>query len=60
MRVTAAALSLNVPDVEASAGFVGRHLGFATEMEADGWRAADGTWRDGLLMDVLARDLEPA
>lgn len=37
MRVTAAALSLNVPDVEASADFVRRHLGFLTEMEADGF-----------------------
>lgn len=37
MRVTAAALSLNVPDVEASADFVRRHLGFATAMEADGF-----------------------
>jgi aminoglycoside 6'-N-acetyltransferase len=24
------------------------------------WRAPDGTWRDGLLMDLLARELEPA
>jgi aminoglycoside 6'-N-acetyltransferase len=24
------------------------------------WRSPDGTWRDGLLMDLLARDLEPA
>ncbi len=23
------------------------------------WRAPDGTWRDGLLMDLLARDLDP-
>jgi aminoglycoside 6'-N-acetyltransferase len=23
------------------------------------WRAPDGTWRDGLLMDLLARELEP-
>jgi aminoglycoside 6'-N-acetyltransferase len=24
------------------------------------WRAPDGTWRDGLLMDLLARELHPA
>ena len=23
------------------------------------WRAPDGTWRDGLLMDLLARELDP-
>jgi aminoglycoside 6'-N-acetyltransferase len=25
----------------------------------DYWRAPDGTWRDGLLMDLLARDFDP-
>jgi hypothetical protein len=24
------------------------------------WRSPDGTWRDGLLMDLLVRELEPA
>ena len=24
------------------------------------WRLPDGEWRDGLLMDLLARELEPA
>jgi aminoglycoside 6'-N-acetyltransferase len=24
------------------------------------WRAPDGTWRDGLLMDLLAREFEPS
>jgi aminoglycoside 6'-N-acetyltransferase len=24
------------------------------------WRSPDGTWRDGLLMDLLARDFDPA
>jgi catechol 2,3-dioxygenase-like lactoylglutathione lyase family enzyme len=35
--ITASALSLNVPDVEASARFVETHLGFAREMAADGF-----------------------
>jgi aminoglycoside 6'-N-acetyltransferase len=24
------------------------------------WRSSDGTWRDGLLMDLLAREFDPA
>ncbi|MCR1781747.1 VOC family protein [Nocardioides carbamazepini] len=37
MRITATAVSLNVPDVEASAAWVQRHLGFTEEMSADGF-----------------------
>jgi catechol 2,3-dioxygenase-like lactoylglutathione lyase family enzyme len=37
MNITASALSLNVADPEASAGFVTRHFGFAREMAADGF-----------------------
>ena len=36
MKVTSAALSLNVPDVSASAAFLQRHLGFVVDMEHDG------------------------
>lgn len=39
MHVTASALSLNVADPLASAAFVRDHLGFETEMEADGFVA---------------------
>lgn len=37
MKVTASAISLNVPDERTSAEFLRRHLGFVTEMEADGF-----------------------
>lgn len=37
MQVTAAAISINVPDVEASAAFVREHFGFREEMSADGF-----------------------
>ena len=37
MRITASAISLNVADERASAEFLTRHFGFATEMEADGF-----------------------
>ena len=37
MRITASAISLNVPDVEASAAWVREHLGFAEVMAADGF-----------------------
>jgi catechol 2,3-dioxygenase-like lactoylglutathione lyase family enzyme len=37
MRVTASAISLNVPDVEASAAFATRHFGFVEAMAADGF-----------------------
>ncbi|QCR18985.1 VOC family protein [Agrococcus sp. SGAir0287] len=36
MRITATALSLTVPDPQASADFATRHLGFARVMTADG------------------------
>lgn len=37
MRITASAISLNVADPTASAGFLQHHFGFATEMEAEGF-----------------------
>ena len=37
LRITASAISLNVPDVAASAAFVKDHFGFQEEMAADGF-----------------------
>ncbi|MDM7988873.1 VOC family protein [Arthrobacter sp. zg-Y877] len=37
IKVTSFAISLNVPVPEASAGFLIRHLGYAVEMESDGF-----------------------
>ncbi|ATQ31916.1 MULTISPECIES: VOC family protein [Rhodococcus] len=37
MQITASALSLNVPDVAASADFATRHLGFTEAMAEDGF-----------------------
>lgn len=37
MRITASAISLNVPDVQASADWATAHLGFAEAMSADGF-----------------------
>lgn len=37
MKITASALSLNVADVEASAGFAREHFGFVDEMAAEGF-----------------------
>jgi uncharacterized glyoxalase superfamily protein PhnB len=37
MRITESAISLNVPDVEASAAWAAEHLGFAEVMAADGF-----------------------
>ncbi len=37
MHITESAISLNVPDVEASAQWVQRHLGFSQVMSADGF-----------------------
>ena len=37
MKITASGISLNVPDEAASAEFLKRHLGFETEMAADGF-----------------------
>lgn len=39
MKITASAISLNVPDPAASAKFVTEHLGFAEENSADGYIA---------------------
>lgn len=36
MHITQSAISLNVPDVRASAGFLKRHFGFVQEMEYGG------------------------
>jgi uncharacterized glyoxalase superfamily protein PhnB len=37
VKITASAVSLNVDDVAASAGFLTTHLGFTEEMSADGF-----------------------
>ncbi|KGN33695.1 glyoxalase [Knoellia sinensis KCTC 19936] len=37
MLITSFAISLNVPDVEASAAWVQKHLGFTVAMSADGF-----------------------
>ena len=37
MQITESAISLNVPDVEASAAWAQRHLGFSQVMAADGF-----------------------
>lgn len=37
MRISSSAVSLNVPDVEASARFAQEHLGFTEEMSDDGF-----------------------
>ncbi|NKY46635.1 VOC family protein [Nocardia cerradoensis] len=37
MNITASAISLNVPDPEASATFLSTHFGFTVEMSADGF-----------------------
>ncbi|TXG85047.1 MAG: glyoxalase [Thermomicrobiales bacterium] len=37
MRITQSAISLNVPNVERSAGFLEEHFGFQRQMEADGF-----------------------
>jgi len=37
VKITASGISLNVPDEQASAEFLRRHLGFETEMAADGF-----------------------
>jgi uncharacterized glyoxalase superfamily protein PhnB len=57
MKVTAAAVSLNVEDVVASSRFLVEHLGFATVMEADGFASLT---RGDLAMNVvyLRRGLE--
>ncbi|NKY54102.1 VOC family protein [Nocardia vermiculata] len=37
MTITASAISLNVPDPDASANFLSTHFGFTVEMSADGF-----------------------
>jgi predicted enzyme related to lactoylglutathione lyase len=37
MQISSSALSLNVPDVEASAAWAQKHLGFSVAMSADGF-----------------------
>jgi uncharacterized glyoxalase superfamily protein PhnB len=37
VQITSSAISLNVDDPEASAAFAERHLGFARQMDADGF-----------------------
>jgi uncharacterized glyoxalase superfamily protein PhnB len=37
MHITSTAISLNVPDVDASAEWVQKHLGFSVAMSADGF-----------------------
>ncbi|MDZ4266121.1 MAG: VOC family protein [Mycobacterium sp.] len=37
MNITATAVSLNVPDPQASADFLSRHVGYTTAMQADGF-----------------------
>ncbi|WP_136057028.1 VOC family protein [Microbacterium sp. K24] len=37
MQITASAISLNVPDVDASSAWVQKHLGFSVAMAADGF-----------------------
>lgn len=37
MKITASAVSLNVPDIEASTRFFTEHLGFVVDMSADGF-----------------------
>ena len=52
MRVTASAVSLNVPDVEASASFLTRHFGFTEQMSADGFASLG---RDGSMNVIYLR-----
>ncbi len=44
----------NTPAIRAYEKVGFRRVGVVREY----WRSSDGTWRDGLLMDLLARDLE--
>ncbi|MFE3203035.1 VOC family protein [Embleya sp. NPDC055664] len=57
MKVTSSAVSLNVDDVPASAGFLVEHFGFREEMAADGFASLT---RDDAGMNVifLRRGLE--
>lgn len=50
MKITASAVSLNVADVPASAGFLVDHFGFRVEMAADGFASLT---RDDAGMNVV-------
>lgn len=50
MRITASAVSLNVDDPAASAGFLTAHFGFREEMSADGFVSVS---RDDAGMNVI-------
>ncbi|HEU5420141.1 MAG TPA: VOC family protein [Streptosporangiaceae bacterium] len=50
MRITASAVSLNVDDPAASAGFLSAHFGFREEMSADGFASLR---RDDAGMNVI-------
>ena len=50
MNITNSAISLNVPDEEASAAFLERHLGFEREMQQDGFVALR---REGVGFNVI-------
>ncbi|RIV38735.1 VOC family protein [Micromonospora radicis] len=50
MQITAAAISLNVDDVPASAAFVQQHFGFREEMAADGFVSLT---RDGVGFNLI-------
>lgn len=50
MKITSSAVSLNVEDVAASAGFLARHFGFTEQMAADGFASLA---RDDAGMNVV-------
>lgn len=50
MKITASAVSMNVDDVAASAGFLAAHFGFRAEMSADGFASLA---RDDTGMNVV-------
>ena len=55
-RVTVDPAADNGRAIRAYEGIGFRRVGVVREYE----RTADGSWRDGLLMDLLARELDPA
>lgn len=61
MRITGAAVTLNVSDVETSAAFVERHLGFRREMAADGFvsLARDGVGFNLVFLRTGLPSLQP-
>ncbi|MDR1293373.1 MAG: VOC family protein [Bifidobacteriaceae bacterium] len=50
MNITSSAISLNVPDPEASAGFLAEHFGFSIAMQAPGFASLT---RDDAGMNVV-------